>query len=90
MTTFKYDSLPLRKDEIRLLRIENPRILSSFRKIRCQLVRVSLDETPKFKALSYTWGTGTRDRTIVLNDSRLFVTESPETALNGSRYLAVL
>jgi hypothetical protein len=64
---------PLPPDHIRLLHIEAGVDDSP---IRCRLVTTSLEASPPYEALSYTWGSIEQDSTITCDDIPLFVTQN--------------
>jgi Heterokaryon incompatibility protein (HET) len=49
--------------------------------IRCSINQVSLDDKPKYTAMSYTWGAPERSHRIMINDADFQVTESLEIML---------
>ncbi|KAK0817611.1 hypothetical protein LTR75_002946 [Friedmanniomyces endolithicus] len=59
--------VPLQELEIRLIRLK-PRTPSDGEMICCETIVVSLDEAPKYAALSYTWGGPTASHTIEIDD----------------------
>ncbi|KAI9779820.1 MAG: hypothetical protein M1839_007133 [Geoglossum umbratile] len=68
-----YHSIPLDSDkgEIRLLRVLPGEFFS---KIKCELFKVSLDDKPDYKALSYVWGDSADRENIVVNGHDVAVT----------------
>jgi hypothetical protein len=78
----EYGYTPLEKGQIRLREIlpgedSDP--------ISCQLRTVSLQRSPAYAALSYTWSTGLADRSIFIDGRRVFVRENLEEALQEFR-----
>ena len=65
------DSLP--PDHIRLLYIEAGVDESP---VRCRLVTTSLEASPPYEALSYTWGSTEQDSTIICDNVLIFVTQN--------------
>jgi hypothetical protein len=53
--------------------------------IECELHVVSLDEKPKYEALSYTWGSGSSTKPIFVNSNEVRVTVNLEAALRHIR-----
>src|SRR5438034_9970504 len=49
--------------------------------IWCTINQVSLDDKPKYTAMSYTWGAPERSHRIMINDAYFQVTESLEIML---------
>ena len=84
-----YYPLNIARKEIRLIRVQ-PNIAAGKRQLRleCDLVTVSLDDRPRFDALSYTWGGD--PRTIRINGRRVKVTTSVWGALTVFRETNVL
>lgn len=84
--TFEYTPLDKTRREIRLLRFERNSHISESEPVRCQIEVVDLDDDPPpvFNAISYTWGTNPRRRSIVLNGRALNVPESSEEALRNA------
>ncbi|KAH8674536.1 heterokaryon incompatibility protein-domain-containing protein, partial [Tricladium varicosporioides] len=87
-----YEPLDTSRHEIRLLNI-HPGIAGT--KIRANLIVVSLDDTPSYEALSYTWGDPSQTSTIELFDnvltencskSTFHATVNLELALQHLRY----
>ncbi|KAE8445966.1 hypothetical protein EG329_012605 [Mollisiaceae sp. DMI_Dod_QoI] len=67
-----YKRLDPLKNQIRLLKILPVRLVDGEEQgVECSLFVTSLDDTPKYKALSYAWGEQSNDREVVLDD-RLF------------------
>ncbi|TVY83343.1 Heterokaryon incompatibility protein 6 OR allele [Lachnellula suecica] len=64
-TSFKYESLDLSKDEIRLVVIEAGH---STEPLTGRIFNVSLDEAPQYEALSYEWGSPVSDSNEVTGD----------------------
>jgi hypothetical protein len=76
------EALDLDRREIRLLKI----LPGSFNDpLRCKLVKVSLDDKPKYNALSYVWGDPTVTKEILVDDIPFAVTTNLETALRHLR-----
>ena len=71
------------KRQIRLLHLHRRGLVSE---IHANLKVVSLDDEPKYDALSYTWGASTKGHTILLNGRfRLNITDNLHNALNRFR-----
>ncbi len=67
-----YKRLDPLKNQIRLLKILPVRLVDGEEQgVECSLFVTSLDDTPKYKALSYAWGEQSNDREVVLDD-RIF------------------
>jgi hypothetical protein len=73
---------PLPLDHIRLLHIEAGVDESP---IRCRLVTTSLEASPPYEALSYTWGSTEQDSTITCDDVPLLVTQNLYDAIKYLR-----
>jgi Heterokaryon incompatibility protein (HET) len=73
---------PLAPDHIRLLYIE-PGVDES--PIRCRLVTTSLEASPPYEALSYTWGSTEKDSTITCDNVPIFVTQNLYDAIKYLR-----
>ena len=84
MTEF-YQHVPLRTElSIRVLRLSPA--LHRDPLLRCKLVEVSLDKNPKYKALSYVWGSPQSGCYIECHGSELQITANAEAALRRLRY----
>lgn len=61
---FNYDSIPLRtaSTQIRLLKVFPAS--KYFDPLRCQLFTTTLSRAPRYRALSYVWGDGTKTHTL--------------------------
>jgi hypothetical protein len=83
---FKYRYLPLKpsRKEIRILVLDPPISLTGIRRtvISGNLVHVSLNDKPKFQAISYTWGEPTPVRHILLDGNVVQIRENLWTALD--------
>lgn len=89
--TYQYLHLNSHLKEIRLLHILPPdTITASVRrlsfttntpKIRCQIIRTSLEHSPAFSALSYSWGSSKPNRGIEVDGSNMYVSENLLAAL---------
>lgn len=77
-STFKYKLLNIKRNEIRLLKLESPREPGE---IRGRLLSVSLDDHPKYEALSYTWGNLNEPQKIILDGDSFVVTDNLMAAL---------
>ena len=78
----KYQYRPLvGQSDVRLLRISS----SGSDVLVFQLLNISLDASPDFEAVSYTWGSKIRNRTIQDQETQtlLYVTENCEAALRS-------
>ncbi|KAK5681537.1 hypothetical protein LTS10_006069 [Elasticomyces elasticus] len=53
--------------------------------IRCKLFRSTLISSPAYEALSYTWGTSTDRRTLLVNNIELLITVNLEAAIRHIR-----
>lgn len=75
---------PINKDsrDIRLLTLRRGEWQDD---IDCGLHVVSLDENPKYEALSYTWGSGSSTKPIFVNSNEVRVTVNLEAALRHIR-----
>ena len=74
---------PLKDQEIRLLKFLPQLDGSSRSQHRCRLVNISLDQTPLYVALSYTWGSNVTERTIEVNNVSLPITKNLAEAIDG-------
>lgn len=79
-----YNSLVTARDlsrtpKIRLLEVE-PSVLGA-EQVRCRLSWYSLDNPPRYTAISYVWGSSERASTILLNGREYKTTASAEHAL---------
>ncbi|KAF2817135.1 uncharacterized protein BDZ99DRAFT_357693, partial [Mytilinidion resinicola] len=83
--TRKYDSLAKDHNEIRLIKLSSSSDPNY--DIGCELIVTSLDENPKYKALSYTWGNPNDTVPITLNDQRFDITRNLKKALQSLRTL---
>lgn len=89
--TFEYIPLDSNRDEIRILHVQplaDGKVASPTRSpIICSLETVSLNNTPDYVALSYTWGPPHQNplHTIHLEETTFPVTESLYTALQHLR-----
>ncbi|KAK5689147.1 hypothetical protein LTR17_026489 [Elasticomyces elasticus] len=54
--------------------------------IRCKLFRSTLIGSPAYEALSYTWGTSTDRRTLLVNNIELLITVNLEAAIRHIRH----
>ncbi|KAL3261611.1 hypothetical protein ABHI18_003584 [Aspergillus niger] len=81
--SFPYDTLDPNRQQIRLLSI-HPSINKSH-PIHCSLHTVSLQDSPKFEALSYVWGTDDATEQIFLNGDTFHVTPNVAKALHQLR-----
>jgi hypothetical protein len=85
---FEYN--PLRKNEIRLLKIlptsevEEPQIVS------CPLILVSLQNLPVYAALSYAWGNEEAKRKIIVNGGVLLIRPNLDAFLREMRREPIL
>ncbi|PNP53740.1 hypothetical protein THARTR1_05864 [Trichoderma harzianum] len=77
-----YSTLPLRDGDIRLLTILPDEWAAD---IRCEISVVSLNDTPKYVALSYVWGGAFQDGTLHINGHEQRIGRSLETALRYYR-----
>jgi hypothetical protein len=86
MSPFTYDKIPINAEEqIRLLKLfPSPRISSTNSlevDIKCSLKPVSLFHKPAYIALSYTWGSETPLKTILIDGKALGITLNLHDAL---------
>lgn len=72
--TLRYNPLKLNSKEIRLLHLYSASSLSA--PLRCDLVHEELHPGLLYDALSYTWGSSARQRTILINGHEFPVTVS--------------
>lgn len=97
-STIYTSDLSLNDREIRLLRLDHTkqslmqRIRRLFRQphlksdpISCTLFKVSLDDRPRYDALSYVWGDPSDTRQIMVNGKEFSVTSNLFAALNRLR-----
>ena len=78
-----YPSKRLHGDEIRLLVLQPAQL---WKRIRCSLKTVRLNNAPDFEALSYCWGDSTRGKTVSLEgEARFDVTDNLWHALRRLR-----
>lgn len=77
-----FEPLDPAKNEIRLLRLLPG---EAGEPVRCTLHVTSLDESPKYEAISYVWGDPADTRCISVNGHCRDVTVSLEAALRGLR-----
>ncbi|KAH8900633.1 hypothetical protein GQ53DRAFT_628404, partial [Thozetella sp. PMI_491] len=68
-----YRPLDAKKREIRLLVIQR-RV--PFIPVRCNMIHVSLDDEPKYEAMSYVWGNPTRTHLVRVDGKVIPITES--------------
>lgn len=88
--SFHYRALDPSKREIRLLKLLRPRLPGAKKKqesnlgdikVRCELQHASLDDKPKYTALSYAWGDPTVTVPVILDNCLVHVTENLESGL---------
>lgn len=60
---YHYETLDSTSQEIRLIRLTRGPLTG----IRCSLKHFKLQEAPAYEAISYTWGTSTKDRLVFFN-----------------------
>ncbi|KAF2502451.1 hypothetical protein BU16DRAFT_576457 [Lophium mytilinum] len=80
-----YQSLAKDRNEIRLIKL-SPSPDPNY-DVGCELIVASLDQNPKYKALSYTWGNPNDTVPITLNGQRFDVTRNLKKALQSLRAL---
>jgi heterokaryon incompatibility protein (HET) len=78
-----YQPLDNERREIRLIEILSRACDAD---IICQLITVSLNDAPRFTALSYVWGDPSVTEPIVLNGSALHITTNLATALRHVKH----
>ncbi|CAG8977320.1 hypothetical protein HYALB_00009191 [Hymenoscyphus albidus] len=76
---YKYESLDPSANQIRLIRLE-PKCSSG---ITASLFIASLNDAPKYEALSYTWGNSHLHSSIQVDNSPFHVTQNLGTALEN-------
>ena len=79
MADFQYQALLPISNAIRPLQIHPAETVTD--PISCDLINVSLDDKPKYAALSYTWGKPIFDHFITCNHQRLGITAHLSLAL---------
>jgi len=81
MASSVYTPIDSTKGEIRMLEIQPAK--KELKETRCALVHSLLDKSPKYEALSYTWGGPAPEpgKSIKLGSQRFPVFENPFTAL---------
>ncbi|KAF2686495.1 HET-domain-containing protein, partial [Lentithecium fluviatile CBS 122367] len=85
---FSYDRLNWASNEIRLIKIlpQDPAIVTdNDYPIACQIISVSLNDNPKYIALSYAWEDTTLSRPLILNGKIFHATTSLDAALHQIR-----
>ncbi|KAJ4353554.1 uncharacterized protein N0V89_005284 [Didymosphaeria variabile] len=85
---FKYNPLNVERHEIRLLKLLSPGSGPSLAKsalVNCTLEHVSLDENPKYQALSYVWGNPALTTPICVDGKVFQATFNLEAALRHLR-----
>lgn len=70
---FEYEALPNPSEWMRLIHIPQRRDKN---RISCELIAVSRSEASKYRALSYTWGSGPAQHKVLLNGQRFWVTDN--------------
>ncbi|KAF2820746.1 HET-domain-containing protein [Ophiobolus disseminans] len=80
-----YSSLNVSAREVRLLHL-HPGAWND--DINCQLQVVSLDDGPRFNALSYVWGAPQRVKSITVDGENVLITQSLFTAFQRIRHVA--
>lgn len=89
-TKFKYDRLNWAGNEIRLIRLlpDDPETTTdSSLPIACEMISVSLNEKPRYIALSYAWEDTTLSHPVILNGKAFHATASLDAALRQVRKL---
>ncbi|KAK7422460.1 Folylpolyglutamate synthetase [Neonectria magnoliae] len=86
MSTFVYQPLAPNQRMIRLVQLQPRNAIQKSSaepqsSVACTISHVSLDQPPPYSALSYAWGDASQKGSILVNGSRLLVTESLEIAL---------
>lgn len=82
MTPYKYESLDLSKETIRVLRLHRSPFFDN--DICIELIQTTLGQVP-FEALSYTWGTTEKPCNILLDGYQIPVTRNLHSALQYLR-----
>jgi hypothetical protein len=77
----QYEPLLEKRNQIRLLTIIGTESASTSSLVKCALEHVSLDDNPKYKALSYAWGDLHSTRKILISGVEFQATENIEAAL---------
>ncbi|KAH7317593.1 heterokaryon incompatibility protein-domain-containing protein [Rhexocercosporidium sp. MPI-PUGE-AT-0058] len=77
-----YQYTPLEQGQIRLLQIL-PGLEANL--VFCQLFTVSFDNIPEYTALSYAWGTGAADKTIIVDGKVLSIGTNLDDSLRELR-----
>jgi hypothetical protein len=89
MESIQYISLDPSRTEIRLIELL-PKVTNSSprsqRALRCNLIRVSLEDKPDYMALSYAWGNPLDTQSIIIGHSSVAVTRNLFSALDHLRY----
>ncbi|KAK0614931.1 heterokaryon incompatibility protein-domain-containing protein, partial [Bombardia bombarda] len=83
MSTSLYTPLDASRREIRLLRVSPSRSKTDM--VRCALFTASLDDKPKYWALSYVWGNAAITTPIYVDDRLFSATVNLEAALRHIR-----
>jgi len=82
----RYAALDADASEIRILRVlPSASTLDHAAIVSCELLTVSLDDSPKYQALSYVWGNPQAKRWITVDGHPLPVTENLQEALQSLR-----
>ncbi|PQE14979.1 HET domain-containing protein [Rutstroemia sp. NJR-2017a WRK4] len=80
---FPFRELDTESNEIRLLTIQPAQSLDA--PLVCDLEYASLDDVPKYEALSYTWGSPINPVTIMINNQHFKITHNLYTAMSYLR-----
>jgi hypothetical protein len=89
MARYGYQELNKHTREIRLLTLRGDAFDSTANEIVLQssIRTVSLNDKPPYYALSYTWGTGSLEKSLAIDKSNLPITESLHDALRHLQHL---
>jgi hypothetical protein len=78
---YNQENVKLKAGQIRLITLLPSSLSTDVRYLECKMQVFGCDTNPKYRALSYTWGSPKRSRAIIINGQSLLVTESVEIAL---------
>lgn len=84
MSASRFSYQPIKhKDEIRVIVLHSGAPESS---ISCTLKHVRLGDRPRYEALSYTWGSSEKERSISIDGNQILITKSLYIALENLRH----